>query len=63
MCYSQKALCAQVKDLDHVWYRHPEIRDQAAVAMAPLGEGKIGYVGDVNNEEETRTVILAMCGL
>lgn len=63
VCYSQKAQCAQVRDLSHIWYRHPGYRNQAAVAMAPLGEGKVGYVGDINTEPGTDAVILAMCGL
>lgn len=43
--------------------RRSLIVDQAAAAMAPLGAGKLGYVGDVNAEEGTDAVILAMCGL
>lgn len=37
---------------------------QAAVAYGPVGEkGRIGWVGDVNNEPPSVKVILAMCGL
>ncbi|KAK1671759.1 hypothetical protein BDP55DRAFT_635615 [Colletotrichum godetiae] len=36
---------------------------QAAISFAQVGDGKMGYVGDVNTEEETGDVILAMCGL
>ncbi|KZL85752.1 triacylglycerol lipase [Colletotrichum incanum] len=36
---------------------------QAAVCFAQVRNGKMGYVGDVNAEEETNDVILAMCGL
>lgn len=36
---------------------------QAAVALAKVGEGKLGYLGDVNAEDESNTVVLAMCGL
>lgn len=38
-------------------------RTETPAAFAKVGEGKVGYVGDVNNEEETTTVILGMCGL
>ncbi|KAK2596487.1 hypothetical protein N8I77_013375 [Diaporthe amygdali] len=36
---------------------------QAAIAFAGVGNGKIGYVGDVNHEEGTNDAILAMCRL
>ncbi|KAK1978027.1 hypothetical protein LZ30DRAFT_600051 [Colletotrichum cereale] len=36
---------------------------QAAISFAQVGDGKIGYVGDVNVEEGTNDAILAMCGL
>ncbi|KAK1657058.1 hypothetical protein BDP55DRAFT_708993 [Colletotrichum godetiae] len=36
---------------------------QAAISFAKVGDGKIGYVGDVNVEEGTDAAILAMCGL
>ncbi|KAK1658507.1 hypothetical protein BDP55DRAFT_593994 [Colletotrichum godetiae] len=41
------------------------VRDltQAAISFAQVGNGKIGYVGDVNVEEGTDAAILAMCGL
>lgn len=38
-------------------------RSQTPVAFGPCGLGKVGYVGDVNSEEETTPVVLAMCGL
>ena len=33
------------------------------VAMANVGEGKLGYVGDVNGEHGSTLVVLAMSGL
>lgn len=36
---------------------------QAPAAFIQLGQGKVGFVGDVNNEEETPAVVLAMCGV
>jgi hypothetical protein len=45
---------------------HPEkIKgvNEAPVAFAKVGRGWVGYVGDVNNEEGSHTVILAMLNL
>lgn len=36
---------------------------EAAVAFARVGEGKLGYIGDVNAEQDLNAVILAMCGI
>ena len=36
---------------------------QTPAALGNVGEGFIGYIGDVNNEEETTPVMLGMCGL
>lgn len=36
---------------------------QTPVAFTRYGEGWLGYVGDVNTEEGSDEVILAMCGL
>ncbi|KAJ6508446.1 hypothetical protein C8R45DRAFT_443495 [Mycena sanguinolenta] len=76
--YSQKALAVNNVASEHVWYASgadsviqsavfaPDSAfrpGQAAVALASVGEGKLGYLGDVNAEEESTAVILAMCGL
>lgn len=76
--YSQKALhVANVQRGDAVYLtssgsriesavfaaRPVDDRTQAPAAFARLGAGKVGYVGDVNNETETATVVLRMCGL
>jgi hypothetical protein len=37
-------------------------REQTPVAFGKFGQGSIGYVGDVNTEEGSDQVILAMCG-
>lgn len=37
--------------------------EQTPVVCARIGEGWLGYVGDVNNEVWSQEVILAMCGL
>ena len=37
--------------------------EQTPVVFAHIGEGWLGYVGDVNNEAESQAVVLAMCGL
>ncbi|KAI1810579.1 triacylglycerol lipase [Poronia punctata] len=39
------------------------VQGDAVVTMANIGVGKLGYTGDVNREETTNLVILAMCGL
>ncbi|KAF8535384.1 hypothetical protein BDD12DRAFT_855523 [Trichophaea hybrida] len=36
---------------------------QAAVAYQKVGNGWLGYVGDVNSEKESTAVVMAMCGL
>ncbi|KAI1179101.1 hypothetical protein F4777DRAFT_17384 [Nemania sp. FL0916] len=36
---------------------------EAAVALARVGDGKLGYVGDTNTETGSDLVVLAMCGL
>jgi hypothetical protein len=38
-------------------------RTQSPAAFARVGAGKVGYVGDVNNEGDTATAVLRMCGL
>lgn len=35
---------------------------QAPVLFTSVGSGYLGYIGDVNAEEETTSVILTMCG-
>lgn len=35
--------------------------DQAPIVFTSFGKGFLGYVGDVNQEEKTTDVILAMC--
>jgi hypothetical protein len=36
-------------------------KDQTPVAFAPFGAGYVGYVGDVDAEEESTAVVLEMC--
>lgn len=47
-----------------VFAPHAAAHDQAAVAFGPAGlpgsTGYVGYAGDVNGEEETSTIVLAM---
>lgn len=75
--YSQKAVLLKNVDVnakvyapsDHsrvesqVFRPTPVDTEQAAVAMAKVGEGWLGYIGDVNNEAETHKVLLTMLGL
>ncbi|KAK4698980.1 hypothetical protein P7C70_g7289, partial [Phenoliferia sp. Uapishka_3] len=37
--------------------------DLTPIALARVGKGSIGYIGDVNAEEATTKVVLAMMGL
>ncbi|TFA99286.1 Ribonuclease H1 [Trichoderma ghanense] len=36
---------------------------ESPVLLARVGKGKLGYIGDVNGEEGSEAVVLAMCGL
>jgi hypothetical protein len=48
----------------HVFPSEPvKNREQTPVAFTAVGEGWLGYVGDVNAETASDDVILAMCGL
>ena len=40
-----------------------EDKAEAPVVFSKVGEGFLGYTGDVNAEEETTVVVLAMLGL
>ncbi|KAH8662543.1 hypothetical protein BX600DRAFT_466543, partial [Xylariales sp. PMI_506] len=63
--YSQKAMHLQNVDTSSVWYTNEYDHQQVAVAFTKLAgrRGKLGYVGDVNREDATGKVVLAMCGL
>ena len=40
----------------------PALQDECPAAWAPVGKGFLGYVGDVNSEEESLRLVLEMCG-
>lgn len=76
--YSQKALFVKNVSSQEMWYRTDDdsviesrvfaptsahVVGEAAVALAKVGQGKLGYVGDVNAEEGSHAVVLAMCGI
>ncbi|KXX75727.1 Ribonuclease H [Madurella mycetomatis] len=61
--YSQKALFVANVDKSAAWYTEAETSNEAAVAFAKVGSGRLCYVGDVNGEEGSDAVVLAMCGL
>jgi hypothetical protein len=76
--YSQKALAVKNVAPGDVWYHTTtdlvmESRvfsptsvhslNESPAVLAKVGSGKLGYVGDVNAEEESNLVILAMCGI
>lgn len=50
-------------DRSAMWYTEPPSSTEAAAAFAKVGNGKLGYIGDVNGEKDTTPVVLAMCGL
>ena len=60
--YSQKTLFVKNVERSAVWYAQGNNSAEAAVVMANVGQGKLGYMGDVNGEEEFENVVLAMCG-
>lgn len=59
--YSQKALYVQGVARSDVWYAGE--RDEVAVVFTKVGNGMLGYVGDVNGEDGSEAVVLAMLGL
>ncbi|KAF2963868.1 hypothetical protein GQX73_g9699 [Xylaria multiplex] len=59
--YSQKALYVEGVARSDVWYAGE--RDEVAVAFTKVGNGMLGYVGDVNGEDGSEAVVLAMLGL
>ncbi|UNI16723.1 hypothetical protein JDV02_003135 [Purpureocillium takamizusanense] len=76
--FSQKALFVRNVANSEAWYKTDECSiveslvfaptstntvGETAVALARVGDGNLGYVGDVNIEEGSVAVILAMCGL
>ncbi|KAJ5784809.1 uncharacterized protein N7503_010021 [Penicillium pulvis] len=74
--YSQRALFVKNVAYSDAWYMPDDdletrvaglsvddVQGESPVALARVGEGRLGYVGDFNAEEETDVVILAMCGL
>ncbi|KAE8140423.1 hypothetical protein BDV38DRAFT_269025 [Aspergillus pseudotamarii] len=76
--YSQKAVFVKNVGPGEMWYRTDDDSvveslvfspmsvnkaGETAVALAEVGTGKLGYVGDVNAEDGSNAVILAMCGL
>jgi hypothetical protein len=76
--YSQKAVFHKNVDNSVAWYRqngdsviessvflptHVGDISEVPIALANVGEGKLGYSGDVSTEEPSNAVIFAMCGL
>ncbi|KAF9967358.1 hypothetical protein BGZ70_009820 [Mortierella alpina] len=75
--YSQKAVFVSNVEPENMWYKTDDSSvvqsmvfaptsankaGETAVAMATVGRGKLGYVGDVNAEDGSNAVVLAMCG-
>lgn len=60
--YTQEAVFVRNVERDAGWYE-TEDGGAAATVLMPFGEGKVGYVGDVNGEEGTVRSVLAMFGV
>jgi ribonuclease HI len=60
---SQKAVFVKNVERSAAWYTSSDGSGEAAVALTNVGNGKLGYIGDVNEEEPSNMVVLAMCGL
>ena len=78
LSYSQKAANLKHVANESAWYLPGEDsvvesrvfgpesipdKTQAPVVFSKVGEGHLGYTGDVNGEDETTMVVLAMLGL
>ena len=75
--YSQKAVFLKNVASDDSMYRPssdsvtqsrvflpaPANPNETAVAFAKVGEGRLGYIGDVNNEQGSQAVLLSMLEL
>ncbi|KAM7193946.1 hypothetical protein V8F20_008216 [Naviculisporaceae sp. PSN 640] len=61
--YNQKAMFVKGAERPAMWYTEAPSSTEAAAAFVGVGNGKLGYIGDVNGEKETTSVVLAMCGL
>lgn len=68
--FSQKGLGVKNVASSDIWYRSDDdvamwanAPGETTVAFANVGQGHLGYVGDVNNEKGSDAAILAMCGL
>lgn len=76
--YSQKAVFLKNAKTSEAWYvtdensvtessvfpgRDAHMAGESPVLLASVGQGKLGYVGDVNNEAGSEAVVMAMCGL
>jgi hypothetical protein len=46
----------------HVFRPTSVNQDEAPIAWVQVGEGHLGYIGDVNAEEGSDDVVIAMCG-
>lgn len=61
--YSAKAVFLRNVAPTGAWYTSEHDQGQVAVALARVGQGRLGYVGDVNGEILSNDVVLALCGL
>ncbi|RDW57401.1 hypothetical protein BP5796_12851 [Coleophoma crateriformis] len=61
--YSPKAVFVKNVERSAAWYTSSDNSSETAAAFTKVGNGKLGYIGDVNGEQSSEVVVLAMCGL
>ncbi|KAH7304688.1 hypothetical protein B0I35DRAFT_444750 [Stachybotrys elegans] len=59
---NQKVVYVKNVDSSAVWYTDGS-SSEAGIAFAQVGKGRLGYIGDVNFQQESHIIALAMCGL
>ena len=61
--YYLKAVFLKDMPKSTVWYMSDENPNLSPMSLAPLGQGKVGFIGDVTEDEATFIAFEAMCGL
>jgi ribonuclease HI len=61
--YSLKAVFVKKVERSAIWYASSSNSDEAAVVFTQVGKGRLGYIGDVNSQEDSDRIVLAMCGI
>ncbi|MCJ1259587.1 hypothetical protein MMC24_007426 [Lignoscripta atroalba] len=61
--YSMKAVTLENVEIEALVYFNYYGTNEAAIALAAVGHGSLGWIGDVNMESESIAVYAAMCSL